>query len=162
MSDDGYCGDTGGDFSCDTGGGCDDTGGGGCDDSGGGGRDDTGGCCDDTGRERADSVECMDTSPYEETIACMDTTFSDSAVVSFDRPYEIYDRTYSYDRGNDYKDTYRSNRTYHPVYASLSTNNNDTCTFKVFKFILAIASIVFLGKFKCQYVGVEIRTREYL
>lgn len=134
MSDDGYCGDMGGDYSCDTGGGCDDTGGGGC--------DDTGGCCDD-------SVECMDTSPYEETIACMDTTFSDSAVVSFDRPYEIYDRNYSYDRGNDYKDTYRSNRTYRPVYASLSTNNNDTCTFKVFKFILTIASIVFLGKFKC-------------
>lgn len=67
MSDDGYCGDTGGDCSYDTGGGCDYTGGG----------------CDDSG-------PCIEATSY------METTFSDNAGIHIGQPYETYDRDYCY------------------------------------------------------------------
>lgn len=75
---------------CDTGGDCSYDIGGGCDDSGGG---------------------CMETSPCTEA-----TTFSDSAGVCFDQPYETYDGSYCYE------DTYR------PVYSNLSRNNDASMT----------------------------------
>lgn len=67
MSDDGCCGDTGGDCSYDTGGGCDDGGG------------------------------CMETSPCTEAITYAETTFSDGADVHIYQPYEFNDGGYCYE-----------------------------------------------------------------
>lgn len=156
MSDDGCCGDTGGDCSYDTGGGCDDTGGGYNDTEGC--CDDTGGCCDDTGGTCDENGACIDTAPCEETTTYMETTLSDNVDVCIDQPYE----TFSYDRSYGYEDTYRpttyrptNNRptANRPVYVNLSANNN---TFDITDFCeryikwFGLGFLVIFSKFECQ------------
>lgn len=182
MSDDGYCGDTGGDTggdsSYDAGGGCYDSGGtcdytgGSCDDTGGG-YTDTGGICEDTRVECDDARDCSDNNdrecddfaldlnatPYEEGTACMEKTFLEGVDVRVDEPYESY-----YDSSYTHKNTYRSNGPYRPVYANLSTNRHtfeDKCeNYTMWLCILAFS--LFLCKFKYLHFCAEICTCENL
>lgn len=93
---------------------------------------DLGNCCDNSGRCDGNAA-CMDSSRHEEATTFMETEFSDTENICFDRPFD----TYSCDGGYCYEDTYQ------PVYSSLSRNNNTQVSGRCERIIIGIIIVAF-------------------
>lgn len=125
MSDDGCCGDTGGDCG------------------------DTGGCCDDTGGGSwcDDSAPCIDTAACEATTEYVETSFSNGGDVYISPPDEIYDGGYCYE------DT-TCQPVYSSLSRSNGTDDADCCGRVVIIFAVIVIAVIVICKLNMQYLYV--------